>query len=305
VAGCSAPPTRLEAPPLDAGPVAADAGEVRADGEAELLARAHLLDAVAGDRATAERLYRELASAAGPPTRARALARLRLAELHRERGDTRAALAELDWVLGRVKRFPDLARQAEAVLVDVLHPQVGRQSALTRGPPVGVTSLEDVPAELEAQFRAAEKGVLDYVRVRLTFQIHNVDAVLGHKRAMLQAAEKGYEPLLRSQHPVAVAAARFRQGSLHQDFAEELGRARLPEAFLPAVAAPLRARIHRESGEHLRQAAEAYRQAMAVADVTAERWRREAATLEAQLARVLRRLPPAPLGQETRPGDAP
>ena len=260
----------------------------------QLFAKAHHLDTVLGRRRAAVALYRQVTAAQGPDDRVKALAHLRLAELCRFRGDRRCAMAELDWLINRARKHPQLARRAEIAMVGMLHPQAGKWSALTRGPPVGFTTLEGVPGEVSFQFREAEKAVLKYVRVRLALRMHNVDAVLKRKRGALFVAIKAYEPLLQSKLPNGVAAALFRQGSLHQDYAEVLGRVRVPDEFLPRVAAKLRARLHGESVSHFKSAIERYRRAMLIGDVAAERWRRSAAQFEARLRGVTRRRPGAP-----------
>jgi hypothetical protein len=227
----------------------------------------------------------------GDDLRVKALAHLRLGELCRLRQDRRCAMAELDWIINRAARHPALARRAERTMVRLLHPQAGKMSALTRGPPVGFTALMQVDAETATQFQAAEQALLRYVRVRLSFRMHNVDAVRNLKRVRLNAALKGYEALRKSRLPNVKAAALFRQGSLHQDYAEALGRVRVPEEFLPREAAKLRAKLHVESVSHFRAALEQYRQVRQIRDVAAERWRGAARQFEDQLARLVRRRP--------------
>jgi hypothetical protein len=121
--------------------------------------------------------------------------------------------------------------------------------------------------------------------------MHNVDAVRSLKRVRLNAARKAYEPLLQSRLPNVKAAALFRQGSLHQDYAEALGRVRVPEEFLPREAAKLRAKLHVESVSHFRAALARYKSVRQISDVGAERWRRAARQFEDQLARLVRRRP--------------
>jgi hypothetical protein len=254
----------------------------------KLFARAHHLDAVLGDQAAAEKLYRKITGIPGEDLRVGALAHLRLAELCRLRQDRTCAMAELDWLINRATVHPDLAQRAERTMVRLLHPQAGKMSALTRGPPVGFTSLVQVPAAAAKQFGLAEKALLRYVRVRLAFRMHNVDAVRSLKRVRLNAALKAYDSLRSSSLPNVKAAALFRQGSLHQDYAEGLGRVRVPEEFLPREAAKLRAKLHVESVTHFRSALERYRAVRQIADVAAERWRRAAKKFVEQLARLVR-----------------
>jgi hypothetical protein len=256
-----------------------------------IFARAHHLDSVLGDQAVAEKLYRKLTRIPGDELRVQALAHLRLAELCRLRRDRRCAMAELDWLINRAARHPELAQRAERTMVRLLHPQAGKMSALTRGPPVGFTSLVQVPAAATERFGSAEQALLRYVRVRLSFRMHNVDAVRSLKRMRLNAALKAYDPLRQSRLPNVKAAALFRQGSLHQDYAEALGRVRVPEEFLPQEAAKLRAKLHAESVSHFRSALERYRKVRQIVDVAAERWRRAAKQFEDQLARLVRRRP--------------
>lgn len=259
-----------------------------ADTPGQLFARAHHLDVVLGRTKAAEKLYRRAVDRKDTGQRLRALVHLRLAELCQLRKDRHCALTELDQVILHAARHPELARQAEVALVGLLHPQAGRSSALKRGPRVGFTSLQGVPLELERSFRRAEKRLLGYVRVPLTLQIHNYEEVLRRKRGALVTAVRSYEPLLKAQSPNAVAAGLFRQGSLYQDYAELLGRVRVP-GLLPRLAAKLRAQIYAESVAYLKLAVERYRKAMAVKDVAAERWRRAAARAEAQLSRAMPR----------------
>jgi len=272
------------------------AGRARSAAES-LFARAHHLDSVLGDQAAAEKLYRKLtqrlSGIPGDDLRVQALAHLRLADLCRLRRDRRCAMAELDWLINRAARHPDLAQRAERTMVRLLHPQAGKMSALTRGPPAGFTSLVQVPGAAATQFQSAEKALLRYVRVRLSFRMHNVDAVRSLKRARLNAALKAYEPLRKSRLPNVKAAAFFRQGSLHQDYAEALGRVQVPEEFLPREAAKLRAKLHVESVSHFRSALERYRAVRQIADVAADRWRRAAKQFVDQLARLVRRRPGA------------
>ena len=269
--------------------VSAGRGDVAA--VQKLFARAHHLDTVLGQRERAEVLYRKVAASRGLELEAVALAHLRIAELCRLRKDRPCAMRELDWLINRAQQYPALARRAVNALVRLLHPQAGKMSALTRGPPVSFTTLEQVPADVSEQFHVAEKALLAYVRVRLVFRMHNVDAVRKHKRARLNAALKAYSVLQQSRSPSALAASHFRQGSLHQDYAEALGRVQVPEAFLPREAAKLRGKFHVESVAHFQHAIERYRKVMAIRDVAAERWRRAAVQLEARLARVARRRP--------------
>ncbi|MFH2009779.1 MAG: hypothetical protein ABI333_24505 [bacterium] len=256
-----------------------------------LFAKAHHLDAVLGQRTQAEALYRRVVAASESDLEVQALAHLRLAELCRLRADRRCAMRELDWLINRARRYPALAKRAVNSLVRLLHPQAGKMSALTRGPPVSFTTLEQVPADVAEQFHMAEKELLAYVRVRLVLRMHNVDAVRTHKRARLNAALKAYAVLQQSRSPSALAASFFRQGSLHQDYAEALGRVQVPEAFLPREAAKLRGKFHAESVTHFQQAVELYRKVIAIRDVAAERWRGAAIQLEAKLARIARRRP--------------
>jgi len=253
-----------------------------------LFARAHHLDAVLGDLAAAEKLYRKITGIPGDGLRVQALAHYRLAELCRLRQNRPCAMAELDWIINRAMIHPDLAQRSERTMVRLLHPQAGKMSALTRGPPVGFTSLVQVDAAAAKQFQLAEKELLRYVRVRLSFRMHNVDAVRTLKRVRLNAALKAYDPLRKSRLPNVKAAALFRQGSLHQDYAEGLGRVRVPEEFLPREAAKLRAKLHVESVPHFRSALERYRAVRHIADVAAERWRRAAKQFVEQLARLVR-----------------
>jgi hypothetical protein len=252
-------------------------------------ARAYHLDAVLGRQSEAQRLYRRILVEGDRSLRVVALAHLRLAALCRATKDRRCAMQELDWLINHARLHPDLARRAEREMVDLLHPQAGRVSALTRGPPVSFTRLRQVPPDVAQDFREAEKELLRYARLSLTPQLHNVDAVVNRKRVALGNAIKAYADLLKSPFPNAEAAALFRQGSLHQDFAEALGRMRLPEELLPRVAARLRARFHAESVVHFRNALRRYHQAAAIEDVIAERWRQAAAQAEAQLGRMTRR----------------
>jgi len=283
-------------PGLDARVPPGVGGRLTAEGRARaaaemLFARAHHLDSVLGDLAAAEKLYRKLTTLPGDELRVRALAHLRLAELCRLRQDRRCAMAELDWLINRAARHPTLAQRAERTMVRLLHPQAGKMSALTRGPPVGFTSLVQVPVAAANQFQLAEKALLRYVRVRLSFRMHNVDAVRSLKRVRLNAALKAYDALRKSSVPNVKAAALFRQGSLHQDYAEALGRVRVPEEFLPREAVKLRAKLHVESVSHFRSALARYRAVRQIADVAAERWRRAATKFVDQLARLVRRRP--------------
>ncbi len=266
-------------------------GERARSAAQKLFARAHHLDSVVGDYAAAEKLYRKLTGLPGSELRVQALAHLRLAELCRLRQDRRCAMVELDWLINRATRHPGLARRAERTMVRLLHPQAGKMTALTRGPPVGFTSLIQVDLEATGQFQRAEQTLLRYVRVRLSFRMHNVDAVRGLKRARLTAALKAYEALRQSRLPNVKAAALFRQGSLHQDYAEALGGVRVPQEFLPREAAKLRAKLHVESVTHFRSALARYKQVSQITDVGAERWRRAAKQFEDQLARLVRRRP--------------
>ena len=200
-------------------------------------------------------------------------------------------MTELDWLINRAARHPELAQRAERTMVRLLHPQAGKMSALTRGPPAGFTSLVQVPSTAAKQFQSAEQALLRYVRVRLSFRMDNVDAVRSLKRVRLNAALKAYDVLRKSSLPNVKAAALFRQGSLHQDYAEALGRVRVPEEFLPREAAKLRAKLHVESVAHFRSALERYRAVRQIADVAAERWRRAAKQFVDQLARLVRRRP--------------
>ncbi len=252
-------------------------------------ARAHHLDSVLGDLAAAQALYRQLTHVGRDDLRVKALAYLRLAELCRLRGDRRRAMKDLDWLINRSEMHPDLARRAERLMVRLLHPQVGKMSALTRGPPVGFTALAAVPASVARRFQRAEQALVRYVRVRLSFRMHNLDAVRELKQLRLAVALKAYEALGRSSLPNVKAAALFRLGSLHQDYAEALVRVRVPEEFLPREAAKLRARLHVESVAHFRRALARYKQVRQVSDVSAERWRRAARQLQEQLVRLLRR----------------
>lgn len=265
-------------------------GHARAAAQ-KLFARAHHLDSVLGDYQGAQKLYRALTKLPGDELRVQALAHLRLAELCRLRLDRGCAMAELDWVINRATRHPALAQQAERTMVRLLHPQAGKMSALTRGPPVGFTALLQVGSDTTELFKAAEQALLRYVRARLSFRMHNVDAVRTLKRVRLNNALKAYGVLRQSRLPNAKAAALFRQGSLHQDYAEALGRVRVPEEFLPREAAKLRAKLHVESVSHFRSALARYRQVRQIADVAAERWRRAAKQFEEQLARLVRRRP--------------
>ena len=120
---------------------------------------------------------------------------------------------------------PRLARRAESAMVRLLHPRAGKRSVLTRGPLVGYTTLVQVPGEVTTRFHAAEQALLRYVGVRFAFRMHNVDAVRTLKRVRLNAAVKAYERLKSSGLPNVLAAALFRQGSLHQDYAEALAEA--------------------------------------------------------------------------------
>lgn len=283
---------------MDAGTPPGSMGRPVAGGEARsaaqmLFARAHHLDSVLADQAAAEKLYRKLTRMPGDGFRVQGLAHLRLAELCRLRGDRRCAMAELDWLINRAARHPELAQRAERAMVRLLHPQGGKMSAITRGPPVGFTTLVQVPATAAKQFQSAEKALLRYVRVRLSFRMHNVDAVRSLKRVQLNAALKAYDALGKSRLPNAKAAALFRQGSLHQDYAEALGRVRVPEEFLPREAAKLRAKLHVESVAHFRSALKRYRAVLQIADVAAERWRRAAKKFVDQLARLVRWRPGA------------
>lgn len=255
----------------------------------ERFARAYHLDTVLGREPAAERLYRRILDQGERTHHVVALSHLRLAALCRARRDRRCAMRELDWLINHARLHPALARRAERQMVDLLHPQAGRVSALTRGPPVSFTRLRQVPPDVAQAFRDAEKEVLRYARVPLAPQLHNVDAVVNRKRAALNSAIKAYATLLESPFPNAVAGALFRQGSLYQDFAEALGRVRLPEELLPRVASRLRARFHAESVVHFRSALERYHKAAAIDDVIAERWRQAAAQSEAQLGRLTRR----------------
>ncbi len=280
----------------DAGSLTADAGAgsvtegVRARRALrQRFARAYHLDTVLGQQSQAARLYREIIEQGDRTRHVVALAHLRLAALCRANKDRRCAMRELDWLINQARLHPALARRAERQMVDLLHPQAGRVSALTRGPPVSFTRLRQVPPDVAQGFRDAEKELLRYARVSLSPQLHNVDAVVNRKRAAMTTAVKAYAKLLESPFPNAVAAALFRQGSLYQDFAEALGRVRLPEELLPRVAARLRARFHAESVVHFRSALERYRKAAAIDDVIAERWRQAAAQSEAQLGRMTRR----------------
>lgn len=293
-----------EAPPAGEPPVLPDASLSlgrRVDGgtsgallgaTAALFAQAYHLDTVLGRPAEAEPLYRRVVERGAAAERETALAQVRLAALCRARGDRRGAMKALDWIVSHARLHPALARTAEREIVDMLHPQAGRVSALTRGPPVSFTRLQQVPETLAGAFRDAEQQILRYVRAPLSPQLHNVDGVVAAKRGLLLTAVRAYEPLAASQFPNAVAAALFRQGSLHQDYAEALGRMRLPEELLPRVATHLRVRFHSESVTHFRAALEHYRRAAAVTDVTAERWRQAAALAEAQLGRFTRRRSP-------------
>lgn len=265
-------------------------GQARAAAE-RLFARAHHLDSVLGEHPAAEKLYRTLTKLPGDDLPVLALAHLRLAELCRLRQDRRCAMVELDWIINRATHHPALAQRAERTMVRLLHPQAGKSSALTRGPPVGFTTLLQVDGRAMELFQAAEQALLRYVRVRLSFRMHNVDAVRTLKRVRLTNALKAYDTLRQSRLPNAKAAALFRQGSLHQDYAEALGRVRVPEEFLPREAAKLRAKLHVESVSHFRSALERYRQVRQIADVAAERWRRAAKHFEDQLARLVRRRP--------------
>lgn len=257
-----------------------------------LFAEAYHLDAILGEPGKAEPIYEQIIKEGSVHHRETALSHLRLAALCQARGDQRCAMQFLDWLINHARQHPDLARAAEQEMVDLLHPQAGRVSALTRGPPASFTRLLDVPSELASQFRDAEQALLRFVRASLAPQLHNMDAVVSAKRGALVAAIRAYDPLVRSQYENAKAAGLFRQGSLHQDFAEALGRLRLPEELLPRVAAQLRRRFHAESVTHFRAAVEHYRSAAAVTDVAAEPWRQAAAQGEAQLGRFARRVPP-------------
>lgn len=256
-----------------------------------LFARAYHLDNLLGRSSEAEPLYLQVAAEGPPHLHETALAQLRVATLCRTRGDRRCAMAALDWLIKHAARHPTLARHAEHEMVELLHPQAGPASALTRGPPVSFTRLHQVPAEEGGQFRDAEQALLLYVRVPLSPQLHNVDAVVAVKRGALLTAIRAYDPLVKSQFRNAVAAGLFRQGSLHQDFAEVLGRLRLPDELLAPVAARLRVKFQGESVTHFRAALDHYRRAAAVTDPVAERWRQAAALAEAQLGRFVRRQP--------------
>lgn len=252
----------------------------------QLFARAYHLDTVLGQVAKAKTLYQRILKLGVKRDREVAQAHLRLAALCRAEANRRCAMAELDWLINHARIHPDLARRAERDMVDLLHPQAGRASALTRGPPVSFTRLQQVPPDVAQQFRDAEKSLLDYVRVSLTPQLHNVDAVVNRKRVIFLNAVRAYERLVKSPYPNVQAAALFRQGSLHQDFAEALGRVRLPSELLTRVANRIRARLHAESVVHFKSALERYRKAASIGDVIAERWRQAAAQSEAQLGRM-------------------
>ncbi len=249
-------------------------------------AQAYHLDTVRGQIAKAEVLYRKVTKEGQLKDREVALSHLRLATLCRARAERRCAMTELDWLINHARLHPALARRAEREMVDLLHPQAGRVSALTRGPPVSFTRLQQVPPDVALEFRDAEKALLRYVRVPLALQLHNVDAVLNRKRVMFLNAIHAYERLVKSPLPNVQAAALFRQGSLHQDLAEALGRARLPSELLSKVAGRIRARLHAESVVHFKAALELYRKASGIRDVIAERWRQAAAQAEARLGRM-------------------
>jgi tetratricopeptide (TPR) repeat protein len=272
-------------------PEADGPGPAKSDEVGQLFARAYHLDNLMGMPGEAEPLYQRVAREGRPAQRETALAQLRIATLCRIRGDRRCAMGALDWLINNADRHPSLARYAEQEMVELLHPQAGHSSALTRGPPVSFTRLLQVPAEVGKQFRDAEQALLKYVRVPLAPQLHNVDAVVAVKRGALLSAIRAYDPLSKSQFQNAVASGLFRQGSIHQDFAEALGRLKLPDELLAPVAARLRVKFHTESVTHFRSALEHYRKAAAIADPSAERWRQAAALAEAQLGRLARRQP--------------
>lgn len=262
-----------------------------ADEIQRLFAHAYHLDAILGRTTEAEALYRQILARGASDLRETGLAQLRIATLCRARGDRRCAMTALDWLITHASHHPTLARTAEHEMVELLHPQAGAASALTRGPPVSFTRLQQVPSEMVRLFRDAEQELLRYLRVPLAPQLHNVDAVVAHKRGALLKAVRAYDVLVRSKYQNAVAAGLFRQGSLHQDFAEALGRLRLPDELLARVASGLRLKFHAESVTHLSTALELYRRAAAVSDVAAERWRQAAAQAETQLGRFARRQP--------------